>query len=222
MKWTLASAAAASWFAFSWFAPVAWIFESDVFMTRDRCGPGWTDDLMSVYIASNLAIAVSYFAIPAMLVVLYRSKRQSLPSPWLLVLFASFIALSAITYLCDVTVFWWAPYRLYTLFRVLTAVVSLAAAAVMPFIIKTLVKLPCREYVHALNNQLQARVLETELMRLEALERERVTALANKRLKDELASLRARLQDRLWYADRGALLTDIERITGLIPDAKTP
>lgn len=222
MKWLFASSAATSLLAFSWFVPVAWIFnswifESDVFMTRDRCGPGWSDGLKAIYIASSLAVAVSYLAIPAMLLALYRSKRQELPSPWLLVTFAAFLALSATTYLSDVTVFWWAPYRLYTLLRVLTGVVSLAAASVMPFVVKTLVKLPSREYVHALNNQLQARVWETELMRREAMERERVTALANKILKDELAALRARLNDRLYYHDRGAILSDIERITSLIP-----
>jgi hypothetical protein len=156
---------------------MTWLFDTSHFQTRSHCGLGWTDALRYTYMLSNIVIAMAYFGIPVALLVLYRSKRQELPSPWLLLNFAAFIWLCGLSHVTDVTVFYWAPYRLYTLIFALTAIASFGTAIALPTVVKKLVKLPSREYVHSLNNQLNALVLERELQLCErTAERDKLLA----------------------------------------------
>jgi uncharacterized membrane protein YqjE len=104
-------------------------------------------------------IALSYFAIPFCLMLLYKNKSRDLPKPFTLILFITFIVLCGMTHVADVVVFFWAPYRLYALLAAMTAVASAFTAIRLPGIIRYLCKLPSREYVHKINNQLQAEVL---------------------------------------------------------------
>lgn len=193
------------------FETIRWLFETSIFVTRDRCGQGWSENLKAVYVASNLSIALSYFAIPVMLLTLYRSKRQDLPSPWVLILFASFILLSGLAHLSNVTVFFWAPNRLYTTIFAMTGVVSVVAAATLPGVVRVLVRMPSRDYVHSLNNQLHDKVLEIELINLQiAAERDAI--------RKELESAREALVPRVWVSETKLALDRIDAISALLKE----
>lgn len=104
-----------------------WLFDTSEFVTRSNCG-NWDPWLIFFYQYGNLAIAISYFWIPVCILILYRRKRKSLPKSWILIMFAAFIFLCGITHIFDFTVFYVAPYRLYTVFIVLTATASIITA----------------------------------------------------------------------------------------------
>ncbi len=188
------------------------LFNTSDFVTRDHCGTGWTHGLIVAYIVSNLTIALAYFAIPAMLLVLYRSKRHDLPRPEILILFIAFIVLCGFTHLTDVIVFFWPGYRLFTGFYAATAITSIATACYLPSVVKTLVKLPSREYAHSLNDRLQ-----TELYTKEILRRE--TEARYQAIRKEAETAKKALEARLWATGTQDTLARIERITAILTES---
>jgi two-component system sensor histidine kinase/response regulator len=138
-----------------------WLLDSDSFVPRGDCGD-WGPWLPWVYQGADLAIALSYFSIPAMLVWLWRGKKSVLPKPWVLLCFAAFIALCGLGHVIDGLSFWWPAYRLNTFERVLTALASVATAAALPSAVRHVSRLPSpNEYAETLRvRQLQAQVLE--------------------------------------------------------------
>jgi hypothetical protein len=147
--------------------PISWLFDSSLFLTRDHCGPGWTHSIQVAYMIANSVIAISYFAIPVEFAILYRSKRQELPQPQVLLLVIGFIFFCGLTHASDVLVFYWAPYRFYTAIFLITALLSLGTALYIPSAIRKIVLLPGREFVHNLNDELQVAILRETVLRQE-------------------------------------------------------
>src|SRR4051794_32701318 len=96
-----------------------WLLDASQFLTRNHCGMGWTREMEVYYKVANSVIAFAYFEMPIMLYLLYRKKRDDLPTPSILIMFITFIALCGLTHLSDLVVFYWAPYRLFPLLYVL-------------------------------------------------------------------------------------------------------
>lgn len=90
---------------------------------RWYCGE-WTGFHGWLYIYSDIAIWLAYFAIPVILIwfVQRRTDIPFLPVFWL---FGAFIVLCGTTHILDAIIFWWPAYRISALFRFFTAVVSL-------------------------------------------------------------------------------------------------
>lgn len=186
---------------------MTWLFDTAHFLTRDHCG--LTGTLKNVYLVANLVTAVAYFAIPAMLLRIYRSKRQDLPSPWTLALFASFIVLCGATHLSDIAVFWWPAYRLYTGVFVLTAIASGATAMAVPKAVRVIIRMPSRHHVHELNDKLQHAV---SMLDLELAERTKERdALLN-----ELNAARDVVSSQSWISDRSAVLESLNKATRIL------
>lgn len=119
----------------------SWLFDAESFVTRQHCGD-WGGLLPWVYAVANLLIALAYFRIPLTLLDLYRKRKDVLPERATLVQFAAFITLCGITHLLDVLVFYWAPYRLFTLVYILTALVSIGTALSLPRAANAIFQLP--------------------------------------------------------------------------------
>jgi chemotaxis family two-component system sensor kinase Cph1 len=103
-------------------------FFSNIFSTahwpaRWHCG-SWSDFHGWLYIVSDIGIWASYFAIPLLLIIMLRKKRD-LPFHKIIFLFVAFILLCGLTHLIDAAIFWWPAYRLSALLRFVTAVVSI-------------------------------------------------------------------------------------------------
>jgi hypothetical protein len=58
--------------------------------------------LFSFLIATDLAIAASYFAIPLTMAVVFRNRKDDIPYPWLWMLFVAFIVACGLTHLMHV------------------------------------------------------------------------------------------------------------------------
>ena len=185
--------------------------------------------LFWIALASDLAIALAYFAIPLTMLVVLRRRAQDIPYPWLWTLFVTFIVACGLTHLVHV----WSAFLgadqiwLRAAIGTLTAIASVGTAAAFSYILPEINALPSpreqkqrleeqvrartkekdrliREINHRLGNQLQilSSLVSIELRR--SAEKETIVVL--ERLKSELAAMGARhralsLQDYLHAAE---------------------
>lgn len=95
----------------------------------------WQPELVWMHVISDLVIALAYFAIPGSIVFLLIKRKQSIPFRWVFVMFASFILLCGASHLVAIIVLWHPVYYFQGVLKLLTAIVSIATAAlVMPLI----------------------------------------------------------------------------------------
>jgi PAS domain S-box-containing protein len=89
----------------------------------------WFPEVLWLHAASDALIALSYFAIPAALVVLVLRRRGEVPFPWLFGLFAAFIVACGLTHVMGIWTIWRPDYGAEGLVKGATALVSVATAA---------------------------------------------------------------------------------------------
>jgi chemotaxis family two-component system sensor kinase Cph1 len=100
------------------------LFDTKQWPARWHCGY-WSDFHGWLYIISDLAIWLSYFLIPIIILDYFIKKRKSIKFHKVYFLFAGFILLCGTTHFLDAAMFWVPMYRLNALIRLFTAVVSL-------------------------------------------------------------------------------------------------
>ncbi|MGE5393142.1 MAG: PAS domain S-box protein [Candidatus Saccharibacteria bacterium] len=83
----------------------------------------WTEFHGWLYILSDIGIWAAFFLFPFLLIRFIRKKPTS-PLPGIFWAFVAFIVFCGLTYLIDILVFWWPAYRLSSLLRFITAIVS--------------------------------------------------------------------------------------------------
>lgn len=83
----------------------------------------WTEFHGWLYILSDLGIWAAFFVFPFLLIKFIKKKPSS-PLPGVFWAFVAFIIFCGLTYLIDILIFWWPGYRVNTLLRFITAVVS--------------------------------------------------------------------------------------------------
>lgn len=115
-----------------------WLFDTNGFVTRSQCGD-WKGELKFLYQAFNLIIWLAYTAISIILFYAIRkvkyqnsgfvNKLKSLK--FTIFCFMMFIFFCGWTHLNDFVVFYWAPYRFFTLIYGLTAVFSVGTVVVL-------------------------------------------------------------------------------------------
>lgn len=122
---------------------MSWLFDASSFITRNHCG-NWTSTLIAINRIANLLIFIAYFTIPLSLYSFWTSTHKDAiivkvfgQKPSIILCFVVFIFSCGLTHLCDVLAFDWAPYRLFTLVDVITAIASVFTAVILPGVIKT-------------------------------------------------------------------------------------
>src|SRR5690606_20878609 len=90
---------------------------------RWHCG-FWSDFHGWLYIISSLAIWGAYFAIPYVLLVFIRKRKEELPFAKIFWLFILFILACGTSHFVDATMFWFPAYRFSAFVLFLTALVS--------------------------------------------------------------------------------------------------
>jgi two-component system, chemotaxis family, sensor kinase Cph1 len=103
------------------------LFDTSHWPARWHCGY-WSDFHGWLYIFSDLAIWLSYFMIPVIIIDYFVKKRKNIKFHKVYFLFAAFILLCGITHFMDAVMFWVPMYRLNALIRLITAVASLLTA----------------------------------------------------------------------------------------------
>ena len=132
----------------------AGLFETGLWPARWHCGY-WSDFHGWLYIISDLAIWVSYFLIPVIIIDYFTKKKKGIKFQNVYFLFAGFILLCGATHFMDAVMFWIPMYRLNALIRAMTAIVSLLTTY---YLIKILPKAFLQRTSGELENEIQKRM----------------------------------------------------------------
>jgi PAS domain S-box-containing protein len=146
----------------------------------------WEPALVWLHVGSDAAIALAYYAMPAMLIYVGR-RRRDLPFNWMFVMFGAFIVACGTTHVMGVWNLWYAHYWLAGAIKLATAAVSSATAVLLWPLVPKALALPSPTQLEAINRALQEEIrdrqqVEAELRHarheLERRVEERTVALA--------------------------------------------
>lgn len=119
-----------------------WLTEVADFMPHGMCLL-WRPGLMALHIISDGLIAASYFAIPIAIAIFVRRRSDlDIQHKALALLFAIFIAACGTTHVMSIIVLWRPYYDLEGMIKAFTAVVSVATAMALPFLLPQLLRIP--------------------------------------------------------------------------------
>ncbi|HET9030161.1 MAG TPA: ATP-binding SpoIIE family protein phosphatase [Candidatus Aquilonibacter sp.] len=139
----------------------------------------WKPDLVTLHVASDLGIGLSYFSIPLMLRYFVR-KRTDVPFSWIFVMFAAFIGLCGLTHIMNVVTLWDPLYWIDGWLKAATAAVSIATAVTLFPLIPRALSLRSPQELEAVNRELESLLGEKEQL-LAAYAREQHVALTLQR-----------------------------------------
>jgi PAS domain-containing protein len=122
----------------------------------------WSPILLWLHVTSDLLIAFAYYSIPLMLVYFLR-KRKDLPYQWLIVMFAGFIVACGTTHLLSAITIWIPLYWLDGLLKGFTAIISVATAVLMLWVIPRVLSLPSAVQLQV---EIQQRKVAEDALRL--------------------------------------------------------
>jgi signal transduction histidine kinase len=130
----------------------------EVFMPRQQC-MRFEADVIWTHFFSDVLIAAAYYSIPIALLYFVR-KRRDLAFHWMFVLFAAFILACGTTHIFNVWALWQPLYRLDGVVKAVTAMLSVATAAILWPLIPRALALPSPDQLRATNDQLATEVAE--------------------------------------------------------------
>src|SRR5439155_15052927 len=133
------------------------IFDSDL-MPHGHCYL-WRPEIVWLHVVSDVVIALAYYLIPVALVYLVRSRRD-LPFNWMFLMFGLFILGCGTTHLMEVWTVWHGTYRLAGIVKAVTAVASLATAALLVPLVPRALALPSHAQLEAANLKLEREIGE--------------------------------------------------------------
>jgi two-component system, NtrC family, sensor kinase len=115
------------------------IFSSD-FAPHGYCYL-WNPQIVWLHALSDSVIALAYYLIPVTLIYFVR-RRRDLPFHWMFIMFGVFIFGCGTTHLMEVWTLWHGTYRLAGIIKALTAIASVATAALLVPLIPQALALP--------------------------------------------------------------------------------
>lgn len=173
----------------------------------------WRADLLALHVLGDGITALSYYVIPAALIVfVYRRSRRhnDVRFGWLFVMFAGFILACGTTHLLGVWTLWVPHYWLSGVAKLVTAGISATTAFMLWPLIPKAVNLPSAAELEATNRALQA---EISKRRAREAELERVNAELD-RLNAENLSRRRRAEQAQLYSE-----ASLSALYEALPDA---
>lgn len=136
------------------------LLDTSDFSRRWDCG-NWPAALGWLHILSDLATWGAYLAIPLILAVFVR-RRRDMPFPGLFVLFGLFILTCGTVHLLDAVSFWAPLYRLSGLVKLLTALASWGAVAALVPAVPRVLALRSRRALEQEADERMARLRESQ------------------------------------------------------------
>lgn len=150
-----------------------------------------------IALASDLAIAVAYFAIPVTMAIVLRQRKDDIPYPWLWVLFVVFIVACGMTHIVHV----WAAasgvqyLEVQVIIGVITALASVGTAIAFAFVLPEIKNLPSPR---------RQRMLLEEMVAKRTAEKDRLIREINHRVGNQLQIMNSlvRLEKQSRAAER--------------------
>ena len=121
----------------------------------------WAPGLIWLHAGSDAIIGLAYFSIPMALAAFARG-RSDLRYGWVLYLFVAFILACGTTHLMSIVTLWTPVYGVEGLIKLVTAILSIATAAMLWPLIPKLIALPSPVQLEALNARLSTTIVEQE------------------------------------------------------------
>jgi hypothetical protein len=135
--------------------------------------PAW---LVVLYHLANLAITACYLAIPSIVLYYWRYRRDGI-APAKLWMVIAFLPAQALSRLVRIDGFSGIPFCVFAVLDTLAAVVTINSVVWLRPKILHILRLPSRDELHRLNNELHEKMLEIQVMHLEE-QRKNATLLA--------------------------------------------
>ncbi len=110
----------------------------------------WNPALVWLHVASDALIAISYLAIPMVLLFFVR-KRKDLPFHWMFLCFGTFIVACGATHMMEIWNIWHADYWLAGIIKAITAVASIATAILLVQFIPKAMAVPNAKMLEQMN-----------------------------------------------------------------------
>jgi len=134
--------------------------DSSLFTPHGYC-LAWDPTLIWLQATSDLLIALAYYSIPAVLVVVARRRHDLVFRP-VFYLFAAFIMACGTTHLLGMISLWTPVYRTEAIVLVITAALSLTTATLLWPLLPRFLALPSPSQLQLLNAQLAAQIVERD------------------------------------------------------------
>jgi len=178
----------------------------------------WKPALLGIHVISDMAIFLSYSAIPIALAVFAR-KRKDLPFGWVFILFGVFIIACGFTHLLAVVTVWQPIYWVAGMVKVLTAIASVLTAIVLFPLLPKALAIPSPAMLQAANDELTVQIAERMRVESEITDKNSELQTLNVALTESLHNLKT-TQDQLITQEKMASLGGL--VTGVAHEINTP
>jgi len=138
----------------------------------------WAPGLVATHVIADALIGLSYFSIPLAIAAFVR-QRPDIRYSWVAYLFVAFILACGTTHLWAILTLWFPAYGVEGVIKAITAVLSIATAALLWPLIPKIVALPSAKQLEQVNATLAQRVAE-RTAELEAVNGQLTEALADR------------------------------------------
>jgi two-component sensor histidine kinase len=154
----------------------------------------WAPGLIGLHAGSDAVIGLSYLSIPLAMSA-FAIQRRDLEYGWVVYLFVAFIVACGATHLFSILTLWVPSYGVEGLVKLLTALLSVATAAILWPLLPKLVALPSPAELARLNRELSANVEQLDqtaaLLRASEARGRAANAELERRVASQTAELRA-------------------------------
>ena len=121
----------------------------------------WAPGLVALHAGSDVVIGLAYLSIP-LAIAAFVKMRPDIKYSWVAYLFVAFILACGTTHLMSIVTLWSPAYGIEGIIKAITALLSIATAAILWPLIPKLVALPSASQLKQLNFQLLFKVDEQE------------------------------------------------------------
>jgi two-component sensor histidine kinase/PAS domain-containing protein len=135
-----------------------WLFSPSGLTPHGFCLT-WAPGLLWLHATSDAVTAAAYFSIPLALA-RFVSLRRDLQYHWVAYLFGAFILACGLTHVMSIYTLWVPAYGVEGLIKLITALLSIATAAILWPLMPRLVALPSPDDLRNLNSRLSETVVE--------------------------------------------------------------
>lgn len=153
----------------------------------------WAPGLVALHAGSDAVIGLAYFSIP-LAIAAFVGRRRDLEYGWVAYLFVGFIVACGATHLMSILTLWVPSYGIEGLIKLVTALLSIATAAILWPLLPKAIALPSAGQLGQLNLQLAATVSQQGETAARLRESEAQVRAANLELERRVADRTAQLQ----------------------------
>ena len=137
-----------------------WLFNPSGLTAHGFC-LSWAPGLIATHVGSDAVIGLAYFSIPLALAS-FTAQRKDLEYSWVAYLFVAFILACGLTHLMSILTLWSPAYGVEAVIKLVTAILSIATAAILWPLIPKLLAIPSSAQLKHLNSQLATTVEQQE------------------------------------------------------------